>query len=291
MKSYALFLGCTIPARQPNYESSARKALKALGVDLVDLDGFGCCAPPPIESIALDSSLTVSAYNICLAEEAELDLITLCSGCFQSLAKTNAMLKRDRELKDEVNAVLSKVGKEFKGKIEVTHYLKVLYEDVGVEEVKKHVTKPLNNVRAAPFYGCHILRPGELLKFDDPEKPKILETLIEALGAKSVDYMDKLKCCGGLLRGYDDDLALELSRDKIVKASKAGVDCIITLCPFCYVNLDMGQLQIMRKYKEKYSLPILHYSELLSLALGIEAKELSPQSHRVKIDGLLEKIG
>jgi len=258
MKSYALFLGCTIPARQPNYELSARKALKALGVDLVDLDGFGCCAPPPIESIALDSSLAVSAYNICLAEEAELNLITLCSGCFQSLARTNALLKRDRELKDEVNAVLSKVGKEFKGKIEVTHYL-----------------------------------------FDDPEKPKILDELIEALGAKSVDYMDKLKCCGGLLRGYDDDLALELSRDKIVKASKAGADCIITVCPFCFINLDMGQIQIARKYKEtiarKYkethSIPILHYSELLSLALGIEAKELSPQSHRVKIDGLLEKIG
>jgi len=290
MKSYALFLGCTIPARQLNYEISARKALKALGIDLVDLDGMSCCAPPPIESVAADASLAVSAYNICLAEEAGLDLLTICSGCFQSLARTNELLKRDSQLRKRVNQVLSKIGKEFKGSIEVKHYLKVLHDEVGVEEVRRNVTKQLKNIKAAPFYGCHLLRPSELLKFDDPEKPRILDDLIEALGAESIDYLDKLKCCGGLLRGYDDDLALELARDKVMKAYKAGADCIVTVCPFCFINLDLGQIQIARKYNENYSLPVMHYSELLCLAMGVEAKELSPRSHRVKIDKLLEKI-
>ena len=288
---YALFLGCTIPARQPNYELSARKALAKLGVELVDLEGFSCCAPPPLESVALDSSLAISAYNISLAEEAEMDMVTLCSGCFQALAKTNAVLKEDEKLKENVNKILSKIGREFKGKIEVKHYLQILHDEVGIETIKSSVVHPLREIKAAAFYGCHLLRPSKFVKFDNPESPRVLDDLIEALGAESIEYMDKLKCCGGLLRGYNDDLALDLGRDKVLNASKAGADCIVTVCPFCFVNLDIGQLQMARKYNETYSLAVLHYSELLSLALGIDPKEIALETHKVKVTPLLEKIG
>ena len=122
MKSYAIFLGCTIPARQPNYEISARKALEKLGVTLVDLDNFTCCCPPPIQSINLESSQAIAAYNICLAEEAGLDIVALCNGCFESLAMVNTALKNDKDLKAHINEVLAKVGKEFKGTINVKHF-------------------------------------------------------------------------------------------------------------------------------------------------------------------------
>ncbi len=290
MTGYALFLGCTIPARQPNYELSARKALAKLGIELVDLANMTCCCPPPVQSIDLETSLAVAAYNICLAEEADLNLVTLCSGCFESLAMTNAMLKNDGELKAKINRILAKTGKEFLGNKEVKHYLQVLTEDVGLERLKQNVSKPLSKLKVAAFYGCHALRPSELLKLDDPERPRILEDLIETLGAKSVEYRNKLKCCGGLLRGSADELALELASEKLENTTKAGADCIATLCPFCFVALDMGQLQIKHKLNKTYDMPIIHYSELLSLALGIDPNELALETHKIKVDNVLSKI-
>jgi heterodisulfide reductase subunit B len=290
MKSYALFLGCTIPARQPNYELSARKALDKLGIKLVDLDNMTCCCPPPIQSIDLETSLAVAAYNICLAEEADLDLVALCSGCFESLAMANTMLKEDQNLKAKINRILSEAGKEFTGGKEVKHFLQVLMEDVGLERLKQCISRPLSNLKVAPFYGCHALRPSELLKLDDPERPSLLENLVEALGAEIVEYRNKLKCCGGLLRGISDDLALDLAREKLVNTSKAGADCIVTLCPFCFVALDIGQMQIKAKFQETYDIPVLHYSELLALALGIAPTELALQTHKIKTDEILNKI-
>jgi len=290
MTSYALFLGCTIPARQPQYELSARKALTKLGIELVDLEGMTCCAPPPLQSIDLETSLAIAANNICIAEEADLNIVTLCTGCFESLAIANTLLRENRELKARVNKILSNAGKEFKGNKEVRHYLQVLMEDVGLDRIKQSVIKPLNKLKVAAFSGCHLLRPSELLRFDDPERPRIFDTLIEALGAKSIWYKNKLKCCGGLLRGYADDVALAIARDKIVNASNAGADCIATLCPFCFLTLDLGQMLIKTTYKEEYNVPIIHYAELLSLSLGVEPKELALDFHKIKIDKVLEKI-
>jgi len=291
MTSYALFLGCTIPARQPHYELSARKALPKLGIELVDLADMTCCAPPPLQSIDLETSLSIAAYNICLAEEADLDIVTLCTGCFESLAMANATLKRNERLKTRVNQILSSAGKEFKGSKEVRHYLQVLREDVGLDRLKKSIIKDLSNIKVASFSGCHALRPSELLKFDDPERPHILDDLVEALGAKSIWYRNKLKCCGGLLRGYADDVALAIAREKIVNTTKAGADCIVTLCPFCFLTLDLGQILIKSSFHEEYNMSVLHYAELLSLALGIDPKELALDFHKIKVDKVLSKIG
>ena len=290
MISYALFLGCTIPARQPSYELSARKALAKLGIELVDLANMTCCAPPPVRSVDLESSLAVAAYNICLAEEADLNLVTLCNGCFESLAMANAMLKADRKLRAKINRILSRAGKEFVGSKEVKHYPRVLINDIGLKRLKQNVSKPLSNLKVAAFYGCHALRPSALLKLDDPERPHVLENLIEALGAKSVEYRNKLKCCGGLLRGYSDELALDLAREKLANTTKAGADCIATLCPFCFVALDIGQIQVKSKFNETYDMPVLHYSELLALALGIDPKELALETHKIKTDKIINKI-
>lgn len=290
MKKYAIFLGCTIPARQPNYELSARKSLEQLDVELVDLADMTCCCPPPIQSINLESSQAVAAYNICLAEEAGLDIVALCNGCFESLAMANEALKNNSKLKTEINEVLAKVGKEFMGTIEVKHFLQVLMDDIGIEKIKEKVVKPLKHLKVAPFYGCHSLRPSKLLQLDDPERPQIFENLLDAIGAEPVEYRDKLKCCGGLLKGISDDTALELARDKLLKTSKAGADCISTLCPFCFVALDIGQLQVKSKFNEVYDMPILHYSELLALALGVDPEELALRSHKVKVAKTLEKI-
>jgi heterodisulfide reductase subunit B len=290
MASYALFLGCTIPARQPHYEASARKSLRRLGIELVDLANMTCCAPPPLQSIDLETSLSVAAYNICLAEEADLDIVTLCTGCFESLAMANATLKENKEMRAKVNQNLSSAGKEFKGSKEVRHYLQVLLNDVGLDRLKESVTKDLSNLKVASFSGCHLLRPSALLKFDDPERPSVFDNLIRTIGAKSIWYRNKLKCCGGLLRGYADDVALGIAREKIVNTTKAGADCIATLCPFCFLTLDLGQMLIKSTFHEEYNMPVLHYAELLSLALGIDPKELALEFHKIRVDKVLDKI-
>jgi heterodisulfide reductase subunit B len=290
MTSYALFLGCTIPARQPHYELSARKALPKLGIELVDLEGMTCCAPPPLQSIELETSISIAAYNICLAEEADLNIVTLCTGCFESLAMANTMLKENVKLKEKVNKILSCAGKEYKGTKEVRHYLQVIKHDVGLDGLKKKMVKDLSHLKVASFSGCHALRPGHLLKFDDPERPQLFDNLIEALGPKSIRYKNKLKCCGGLLRGYADDVALAIARDKIVNTTKAGADCIVTLCPFCFLTLDLGQVLMKSAYKEEYNMPVLHYTELLGLGLGMDPKELVLDFHKIRLDKVLSKI-
>ncbi|UCE44142.1 MAG: CoB--CoM heterodisulfide reductase subunit B, partial [Candidatus Bathyarchaeota archaeon] len=283
MTAYALFLGCTIPARQPNYELSARKALAKLGIELVDLANMTCCCPPPIQSIDLETSYATAAYNISLAEEADLDLITLCSGCFESLAMANHALKNSPAFKAEINKVLSQTGKEYHGNKRVRHYLQVLVEDIGMKNLKEKISKPLSNLKVAAFYGCHALRPSGHVELDDPERPSIFENLIESLGAESVEYKNKLKCCGGLLRGFSDEIALDLAKDKLANTSKAGADCIGTLCPFCFVALDIGQVQVKSKFNEAYDMPVLHYTELLALALGVDPKELALDTHKIKV--------
>lgn len=288
---YALFLGCTIPARAPSYESSFRKVMKKLNVGLVDLKGATCCAPIPIESLDFTTSIAIAAYNICLAEEIDLDLMTICNGCFQLLSKANAVLKEKGKLKANVNKILSEVGKEYKGKKDVKNFLQVLYNDVGVEKIKESVSKPLKGLKVAAFYGCHLLMPSSILMFDDPVSPHLLDDLVELTGAESVPYMHKMRCCGGLLRGISDELGRKLARDKLFHVSQAKADCIITVCPFCFIQLDLGQLEVRRKFDEPYNIPIVHYPELLGLAMGMNPKRLGLQTHRIPTDSLLKKIG
>jgi heterodisulfide reductase subunit B len=290
MNSYALFLGCTIPAREPSYEVSARKALKALGVELNDMKGSTCCAPIPIESLDYMTSLSTAAYNVALAEEMNMDMVTLCNGCFQNLCRTNEVLKKDGHLREKVNEILVDTGKRFRGTKNVYHYLQVLNRDVGRDSIKKSVSRSLKALKVAPFYGSHLLKPSEILRFDEFEDPHVLDDLIAATGAQPVQYLYKNRCCGGLLRGTADDLAVGIARKVISSAVKSKADCMTTVCPFCWLQLDTGQLEIRRTFNETYNIPILHYPELLCLALGIEPKELGLQTHRVRVDSILQKI-
>lgn len=287
---FALFLGCTIPAREPGYEMSARRVAKSLGIDFVDMDGASCCGTIPIESLSFMFSTAIGAYNICLAEEMGYDIVTLCSGCFQLLRKVNVLLKEDKELRMKINKVLSKVGKEYRGISVVRNFLEVLYYNIGIEKIKEHVSRPLTDLKVATYHGCHLLSPSSTLKFDDPINPHIFDDLVEATGAKSVLYKNKFECCGGLLRGISDELGLSIARNKFLSILQAKADCITTVCPFCFIQFEMGQLELKRKFNEIYKIPTLHYPQLLGLAIGIGPKELGIHTHRIKTNSLIEKI-
>ncbi|MEW5760859.1 MAG: CoB--CoM heterodisulfide reductase iron-sulfur subunit B family protein [Candidatus Thermoplasmatota archaeon] len=288
---YALFLGCTVPVRALNYELSARKVASKLGLELIDLQNFECCGFP-IEDVNHSASIALAARNICIAEEKGLNLVTLCSACTGALTKANIKLKEDEKLREEVNHILKPLGYEFKGKIEVKHFTRALYEDIGIEKLKGFVTKPLNGINVAAHYGCHYLKPSGIFKgIESPELPESLDKLIEATGAKALNYEDKKLCCGGGILGIDEQTALKIAKIKLEKAKLAGANSLITICPFCSVMYDANQKAVEVKVGgEKYDLPVLYYPQLLGLAMGFSPKELGFNLNRVKPKEIEEKF-
>jgi heterodisulfide reductase subunit B len=271
---YLMFLGCAIPYRVSAYEISARKTLKKLGVELVEMPEFNCCGLP-MDPVSHDMMLILAARNLALAEQKGLNIITLCPGCAGTLKKVNKMLKEDKALREEINRHLKEGGLEFKGTVEAKHLMQVLVEDVGLEKIKKAVVKPLTTLKVAEHNGCHILRPKEFIGFDDPEDPKTLKTLIEATGATCLDYMDETECCGAPSVGVNDKIALQLARDKLNHIKSVDAKALITICPFCHIMYDTNELRIEKMFNETYGIPVLHYPQLLGLAMGIPPEELA----------------
>lgn len=286
---YLLFLGCVIPYRLSSYEISARKVLTALGVELVEMPEFNCCGFP-MDLVNHEVMLTLAARNLCLAERENVNILTLCNGCFSILNKVNKALKEDKGEREEVNRYLKEIGMEFKGTTEVKHLVHVLAEDVGFEKIRSAVKKTLTNLSVAQHTGCHIVRPKKLIGKDDPENPTLLKDLIRLTGAECLDYMDEAECCGNPIIGVNEMIAFQMAREKLDHLVAAGAQLLITVCPFCHMMFDLNQPRIERTFNEKFSIPVLHYPQLLGLAMGFTPEELALNELRVKPSDLLSRI-
>jgi heterodisulfide reductase subunit B len=216
----------------------------------------------------------------------ELNIVTLCNDCYESLLMANTILKENKETRDKVNRILADVGSEFKGKTDVKIFSDVLYEDVGLEKVKDAVKRPFNGLRVAVQPGCHLSKPKRLHS-NQRIGTLALDQLVEATGATSVPYERKEACCGGPLRGINDEVALQVAKQKLDSMKAAGVDSIVTVCPFCYLELDMGQIEIKRHLKEEYNLPVLSFAELLRVAMGMDLEDWELKAHRIPITKVL----
>jgi len=283
---YLLFLGCAIPYRVSAYEISTRIVAQKVGIDLIDMPKYNCCGLP-MDPISHDIMLMLAARNLCEAEQLGLNVMTLCPGCAGTLRKVNKMLKEDKNLKELVNGYLKETGLEFKGTIQVKHLIQVLAEDIGFEKIEGAVQKPLNQLKVAEHNGCHVLRPVKYTGFDNPENPTVLKKLIEATGAKCLDYMDETECCGAPIIGVNEKIPLELARDKLSHIRDAGAQAMVTICPFCHMMFDTNQTRIERMFNETFGLPVLHYPQLLGLALGFSPEELGLKELRVDATKLL----
>jgi len=286
---YLMFLGCAIPYRVSAYEISARKILGNLGVELVEMPEFNCCGLP-MDPVSHEMMLILAARNLALADQKGLNIIALCPGCAGTLKKVGKMLKEDKTLREEINAHLKNAGLEFKGTVDAKHLMQVLIEDVGLEKIQKSVVKPLTMLKVAEHNGCHILRPKEFIGFDDPEDPKTLKTLIEATGATCLDYMDETECCGAPSVGVNDKIALQLARDKLNHIKMVDAQAMITICPFCHIMYDTNELRIEKMFNEAYGIPVLHYPQLLGLAMGIPPEELAFNELRVDVSKILKQF-
>lgn len=286
---YMIFLGCLIPYRVSSYEVSARKVLRCLDVELVEMPEFNCCGLP-LEPLSHKLALILSARNIAVAERENLNILTLCPGCAGTLKKANRELKDSRSLREEINGHLKEAGLNFEGRIEIKHLTQALMEDVGLNKIKEKVVRPLKGLTVAEHSGCHLSRPRKYIEFEDPEDPRALKTLIGATGAKCVEYMDETECCGASIAGIDDEIPLHLVREKLGHVREAGAEALVTVCPSCHLMYDANQIRVERMFGEKYGIPVLHYTQLLGLAMGFSPKELGFDELRVKPTKIVDRI-
>ena len=283
--NYAMYLGCVIPNRYPYIDAGSRHVLNALGVGITDLKGAGCCpAPGVFRSFDIETWLTLGARNIIIAEEINRNMCIMCNGCFGTLNDVNTELKENAEKRAIVNKNLEKIGKQFTGKIDAEHIVWILYNDIGIDKIKQRIKKVLD-LKVAVHYGCHIVKPIHNKPWkDDFEMPTFLDELVEMTGCQSVPHRDKLMCCGagGGLRGSEKEISLDFTRAKLEAYRNAGVDIIIDCCPFCHLQLDLGQMEVNKMFKDEISapfrFPVIYITQLLGLAMGIDPYRLGLQT-------------
>lgn len=286
---YGYFPGCSIPVRLNSYELSSRKVLGRLGIELTNIEGTSCCGMP-LERVDHDAFMMMVSKVLAEAEKQELNILTLCSGCFGSLSHGATYLAQHKEEKERVNEFLKDFNLEYKGICEVRHLVQVLYQDVTPNRIKSEVKRDLSKLRVAAHYGCHPLKPHDIVQFDDPEEPTSLDELISATGAQSIDYKDKLQCCGSPILAVDETLAATIAKSKLDNIKTSNADAIVTMCPFCELMFDGMQIVIEDKFKVNYGIPALLLPQLIGLAMNFGPVDLGLNTNRVRTDKLLERI-
>lgn len=273
MMSYSLFLGCQIPSRLPQYETAARAVLEKLGINLVDIRQFNCCGYP-MRNTDKKSFLLSSVRNMALSEKAGQDMLVLCNCCYGALKNAEHIMKEKGPLQDEIMEKLKETGLSYQGKVRIKHYLSVLYHEIGIEALKKTLPNTFKELNIAVQYGCHLLRPGAVTQFDDPVNPSIFDRLVEATGAGSVDWTNKLECCGAPLTGINDELSMDLFLKKVKEALKAEAHYFCTSCPYCQIQFDTVQKITARDNPDTQQLPSVLFPQLLGLSMGIDPERL-----------------
>ncbi|WP_298267194.1 CoB--CoM heterodisulfide reductase iron-sulfur subunit B family protein [Geobacter sp.] len=278
---YAYFLSCINESMTKEVDRALNLWKKDLGIELVNLEKGTCCGGSNLDYVSPDHFIVVNGRNLALAERMGLDLVTSCSTCLLTLRRAKHLLDTLAEKRELVNAQLAYEGLRYGGTSDVKHLLWVITEDYGLERLAQKVTTPLQGVRFAPFYGCHILRPSALLGRDDPAAPAALDRLVEALGGSVVEYGSRNKCCGFHTLLVAEKQSLAMTGNALEDAVRAGADYIVTPCPLCHTAFDAYQDKALDGRDVSRNIPVLHLSQMIGLALGYSGKELGIDLHMI----------
>ena len=288
---FAFYPGCTVQSEQYAYEISARRIFPKLGIQLIDVEGFSCCGYP-LKNVSVPAWFYLTARNLALAEKLGLDIFPLCNGCNLSFCEVKHYLEKDPTLKERINSLLSMEGLKYTGNTKSVHILQVLREVIGIDKIQAAVKMPLEGLKLAAHYGCHALRPSKLEMPDDPEDPQSLEELIEALGAITEEYPERLDCCGQGLAITTGKTALAISGLKLRAVQDHNFDGLVTICPFCTKMLDAKQNAIKVSTGQKdLSMPVFYVTQVLGLAMGMKFDELGLNLNLSPVGETLKKLG
>jgi heterodisulfide reductase subunit B len=289
---YALFLGCTIPLKLPHLEKAFRDVASILDVKLKEMEGVSCCPEPvSLQSLNIDTWMTLGARNLAIAEKMGLDIITICSGCYETLKTVSVLLGEDEEYLAKINEILKKINYKYTGKTKVFHFVELFSQPEWLEKMKNILVKPLDDLNLAVHYGCHLVRPSKIMQFDHPEKPEKIDIILQALGAKTVEFANKLECCGFCAR-LQDEIGEKLVEDKMTELCELEeeVDALIAVCPACTTQYDRKEKIIARKSGKELDIPVLYLAEIMAYALGVDLQDLSLKNRSVKPNKLINKL-
>jgi heterodisulfide reductase subunit B len=267
------------------YHVSAVETARALGVELRELEDWNCCGATAYFHIDELLAYTLCARNLAMAERTGLDLVAPCAGCFKNLHAATAHLRDDPDLADHINDALRSDDLHVTGTGRVRHLIEVFVEDVGIGTIRSRVRIPLTGLRVAPYYGCQVVRPQKA--GEAAERVRFFEDLLEAVGATPVAFPARLRCCGGSLIATQRTTALALVHDVLASASALGAQLIATLCPLCQINLECYQPQARRAGPPLPAVPVLYFTQILGVALGIPPKRLGIGRELVRADRVL----
>jgi len=282
MSTYSYFPGCSLEKMALSYHQSAMQTTNAVGVELEEIEDWNCCGATTYFHVDELLAYTLVARNLAMAEKAGHDMVAPCSACYKNAYFTSKYLKEDQDLSDHINYALEADNLQYSGNIEVKHLMEVFVDDVGFEEIKERTTHPLSGLRIAPYYGCQIVRPKK--DHEDVENPQFFEELLTTIGADPVDFTYRLRCCGGSLIITSREAALTLVRDLLQSAVDKDADVIATACPLCQTNLECYQMQVNQEFGTDFSIPIMYFTQLMGLAMGLPAKKLGIGSEFISTD-------
>jgi heterodisulfide reductase subunit B2 len=282
---YSYYPGCSLESTGISYDMSTREVCKALGIELEELEDWNCCGSTAYFAIDELLCLCFSGRNLALAEQQGGDLVAPCSACYTVLRKTNRYLNDYPDVKSKVDEALAAGGMKYSGKTRVRHLAEVLLTDVGLKAISEKVQRNLHGLKVATYYGCQLVRPE--VGFDHPEFPQSLQSLVEALGGEATKFPLMSRCCGGALILSEESVALGVMNKLLRSATDGGAQVMIAACPLCHLNLDAFQGKVNSKYGTSYHLPVLYFTQLVGLALGIEPKALGIEKNIIPATELL----
>jgi heterodisulfide reductase subunit B len=282
---YAYYPGCSLHSTSREYDMSTQAVCQALGIELEEIADWICCGASSGHMTSELMALALPVKNLVLAREMSLDTAVACAACYSRLKVANKVMRSSGN--PRVPYVDETVGSVYRGETKVKHLLEVVIDEYGLDALRAKVARPLVGLRIAAYYGCLLVRPPEVTHFDDPEDPTTMERLISALGAEPVDWPYKTECCGGSLALTRTNVVAKLCHDILEMAADEGAECIMVACPLCQSSLDLRQAQVNRQYGTDLHMPILYFTQLIGLALGMGNKELGLNKLIVSPDSLL----
>lgn len=288
--SYAFYPGCVSRGGCPELYPAAVKVADKLGIELQELTDVGCTGAGVMSR---DLSDPINARTFAKAEQSGFSTImTICSTCQGVMTQANHRLQTDADYRTHINKeYLAEEGLEYRGTLEVKHLLWILMEDYGTDRLREKVIRQLTGLKVAPFYGCYLRRPSDLMAPKGFSGRKTyLEDLIGLVGAEVVDFGGKSKCCGFPILTANEENSMRMVSDHTGEAKDKGAHCMVTPCPLCHLNLDGNQPNAAKKAKRPIGLPILHLPQLVGLALGFEEREMELQRHIVSVDSATRNI-
>ncbi len=257
---YSYYPGCTLRTKAKKLDAYARASAKALGFELEEIENWQCCGGVyPLSADEIGSKLSsVRALND--AKEKHQELVTLCSACYHVVKRVNDDMRNVEDIRTRANNYM-KLEEPYLGETEVLHFLEVLRDRIGFDELKKKVVNPLTGRRIGAYYGCLLLRPSDIIMFDNPENPSIMEDFIRAIGAEPVIYPYRNECCGGYISLKDKELSANMCDTVMSSAEDFSAEALITACPLCQYNLTKNG---------NSDIPVIYFTELLAEALGVK---------------------